>query len=104
MAKFHLSKEEAEWFYDMMHMNLDESHKVVKRNEIPYGVQLITQAGHIINLYSTMKYVIQGHNKRSAIRRMKFLFEKFQRGREIDQKWYAFARENNLPSEAFKIY
>ena len=50
MTKIHLSKQEAEWFYDMMDMNLDESHKVVKRNEIPYGVQLITQAGRLNNL------------------------------------------------------
>lgn len=104
MAKFHLSKQEAEWFYDMMHMNLDESHNVVNRITMPYGVQLRTNKGQIINLYSTMKYFVQGKNAGSIKKRMEQLFGRFMRGREIDQKWYAFARDNNLSSEAFKIY
>ena len=106
MKKFHLSKGEAEWFYDSIHLGLDEIYQVVERKELPYGVQFILHNHVIVNVYDTMKYLIQGSGRKQGRVELNInnLFVKFQRGREIDQRWYSFARENNLPSEAFQIY
>lgn len=84
--KIKLDPDSANWFYDFIHVKLEEKFEVIQRNEIDYGCQLKLKTGEVVNIYYTLKFQLGGGYDGNFFKLLCGLMNEFKWAMETDKE------------------